>query len=79
MHSGSDKSGNVGHVDEEIRSHRFGNLSHAFEIDRPGISTRPAGNQLRLHFLRLNFKRIVIDCLILRTHTRALDKFFRFR
>src|SRR5579872_5256215 len=61
MRAAGHESGKVCHVDEIISSNFVCNVTHPGEINRAGVRTAPADNQLRTFLLRKLFERVVVD------------------
>ncbi len=70
MKSGSDKSGDMRHVDEEIRAHLVGDFAEAFELDFTRIGAGARQNHFRLAFDRLFFQCVVVDAFRFRGRRR---------
>ncbi len=58
-----DEASDVGHVDEQDRPDRVGDLGHPLELPGPRVGRRAADDELRAHLAGLGGHRVVVDPL----------------
>ena len=77
MHATGDQTGEMRHVDQEIRADAVGDLAKALEIPGPRIGRAAGDDQLRLDLLGLPGHRVHVDELVLAPHrvVRGLEPF----
>ena len=69
MHPGSHKTSNVRHIHEKVCSDLPCNNPHSLVINHPGVGTCTTGDQLGLYLRGYRGQLIVINLLILLTHS----------
>ena len=61
VHTGGDEACDMGHVDEEPRSHASRDLSHALEVDGAGVGRATGDEELRTHLVGAGLDRVVVE------------------
>ena len=60
-HTCSNKTANMGHVDNQVRTNKIGNLSHASIIDQAAVRASACDEAFRAVHQGICFESIVVD------------------